>query len=229
MKEQWKSIQGYEGLYSISNFGNVKRLARSYVNKTGKHYTVKEGTQKPFLQVKSTTNYKRVALHKDGVCSKWFVHRLVADAFITNISPETNTQINHKDYNGENNHYTNLEWVTPSENEKYSRLNGRNKDKSAKAGRQSNLIKREAIEEEIQSRVGTLIGHWKVLSTGPSNVSTTSAGYTRTRYTVNVTCTLCNSEEVHNREYWYLLQKDSPCCLECSYKRRSKDYLKIKI
>ena len=72
----------------------------------------------------SKTGYKRhycfVNLCKNGTISHFYVHRLVADAFIPNPDPTTKTQINHIDGNADNNHYSNLEWVTPKENTQHA-------------------------------------------------------------------------------------------------------------
>jgi len=93
--EIWKSIKGYENLYWISSFGNV-RSVRKYLK-----HEVRRG-------------YHRVDLCKNGKTKKWFVHRLVAFAFIPN--PKLKPFINHIDGNKSNNKIPNLEWVTNLEN-----------------------------------------------------------------------------------------------------------------
>lgn len=60
------------------------------------------------------------------------VHRLVALAFIENDDPAHRNEVNHKDFNRINNHYTNLEWMTHEENIKYSHEHGRYKKKYGK-------------------------------------------------------------------------------------------------
>ena len=55
--------------------------------------------------------------HKD-----FFVHRLVAESFISN--PNSLKEVNHKDCDTSNNHYTNLEWVNKKDNELHSRKYG---------------------------------------------------------------------------------------------------------
>jgi len=64
----------------------------------------------------SPTGYERVKIRN----KKYLVHRLVAKHFVSNPNPKEKTQVNHKDGNKLNNHFTNLEWVTPSENVKHS-------------------------------------------------------------------------------------------------------------
>lgn len=57
------------------------------------------------------------------------VHRLVALSFITNDNPDIKNEVNHKDFNRKNNMVTNLEWMSHSDNIKYSYINGRYKPK----------------------------------------------------------------------------------------------------
>ncbi len=111
MLEVWKDIPGFENAYQISSFGNVRTKHR-YVraNKTGTRL-IKERLLKP---AKLTTNYYQVNLHKNNTGKQISVHRLVAAAFIPN--PSNKPQINHIDGNGLNNHVSNLEWCTRSEN-----------------------------------------------------------------------------------------------------------------
>lgn len=98
MKEVWKDIEGYEGLYQISNLGRVKRVATGKVLKGGKD---KDG-------------YLMVKLYKNNIRSNKKIHRLVAEAFIPN--PENKPQVNHADENKTNNSLDNLEWMTAKEN-----------------------------------------------------------------------------------------------------------------
>lgn len=103
MKEIWKSIKGFEGLYEISNIGNVRSVDRLVNNKSGK--SLKKGRQlKPHI----SNGYYGVILSKDNKTVKKNIHRLVAEAFIPN--PNNLPQINHKDEDKLNNIYTNLEW-----------------------------------------------------------------------------------------------------------------------
>ena len=101
MTEVWKDVKNYEGLYQISNLGNVKRIS------SGKRL-------KPY----NRKGYIRVALSKDDTTKHIDIHRLVAQAFIPN--PENKPEVNHKDENKLNNEVSNLEWVTRKENIKHS-------------------------------------------------------------------------------------------------------------
>ncbi len=99
MKEVWKDIEGYEGLYQISNLGNVKSLKNNII-------------LKPLIN----KGYSKCHLYKDGKLKLKRIHRLVAETFI----PNNNNYpcVNHKDGNKQNNIVDNLEWCTRSYNDK---------------------------------------------------------------------------------------------------------------
>lgn len=107
MEEIWKDIQGYEGLYQVSNLGRVKSLAR--LDTRGQRVS-----EKILKLGKHRAGYFRVNLYKNGKMKQYLVHRLVALAFIPN--PENKEQVNHIDGNKQNNVIENLEWCTHSEN-----------------------------------------------------------------------------------------------------------------
>lgn len=98
-KEIWKDVPGYEGLYEVSNWGNVRSL--NYRGKKGVHI-LSPGTDKK--------GYKRVILFKDDKGTTFQVHRLVASTFLVN--PNNLPQVNHKDKNPGNNIVENLEWCS---------------------------------------------------------------------------------------------------------------------
>lgn len=82
MEEIWKDMPNYEGLYQISNLGNVKSL--NY-NRTGEERVLKP--------VKVTKGYLKVKLCKNGEVKQYIIHRLVAETFIPNTSNKE--QVNH--------------------------------------------------------------------------------------------------------------------------------------
>lgn len=115
MKERiWKPIevQGSIVTHAISQFGEVKVLAHTTLRENGKLLPVSEKILNPFV---TTQGYLAVDL-PSGKSQR--VHRLVAKEFIPN--PKNVEEVNHKDGNKQNNHATNLEWVTPKENTQHA-------------------------------------------------------------------------------------------------------------
>ena len=114
MREEWKDIKGYEGLYQVSNLGRIKSLPKKI--KMRNQYTEKEMILK---QETDKRGYARITLCKENEKHKQAqVHRLVAIAFIPN--KKNKPQINHKDGNKLNNNVDNLEWVTAKENTQHA-------------------------------------------------------------------------------------------------------------
>jgi len=114
--EIWKDISSYEGMYQISNIGNVKslsRMMRTY-GKTKYHLS----KEKNLSLVTAGAGYKHIGLCKGGKCSIFTVHRLVAQAFVPN--PNNLPCVNHIDGVKLNNNYMNLEWCTKAQNNQHA-------------------------------------------------------------------------------------------------------------
>lgn len=107
----WKSIKGYEGYYEVSDEGKVRSLDRTIAYPDG-HVQHLKGKNLHFTKVNS--GYLQVVLNKEGKKKRYYVHRLVGSAFLDN--PNNFSDINHKDYNKENNCYENLEWMSHMDN-----------------------------------------------------------------------------------------------------------------
>lgn len=118
MKEVWKDIEGYEGLYQISNLGNVKSLDRTQIQKRGDLYYNKKYKGQIIKSHLTHRGYCAVGVTKHNRHKNFSVHRLVARAFIPN--PENKPEVNHIDGNKQNNRVDNLEWNTSSENLKHA-------------------------------------------------------------------------------------------------------------
>lgn len=114
MKEEWKDIVGYEGLYQVSTLGRVKSNPRNGTSNTEHFLTIK---------VYPNCRYARVVLSKNNRTKSFSVHRLVAEAFIPN--PDNLPQVNHRDMNTSNNTVENLEWCDAIYNNNYGQARTR--------------------------------------------------------------------------------------------------------
>ena len=112
--EEWKDIQGYEGLYQISDYGRVKSLRKKYYG---------------IMRTKiSKQGYCCVALSNNNIRKDFRINRLVAIHFLSKCN-YNQLQANHNDENKLNNHYTNITWMTPIENCNYGTRNKRTGEK----------------------------------------------------------------------------------------------------
>ena len=135
--EIWRDVKGYEGLYQVSNIGRVKSLERfkkTRKNKRGMngYIHIQESIR---VSTKDYKGYLRLTLSKNGKRKTFRVHRLVAEAFISN--PNNLPEVNHKDENKENNFVyinedgtvdlekSNIEWCTTEYNHNYGTRNKR--------------------------------------------------------------------------------------------------------
>ena len=105
VKEVWKPVPGYESLYDASNYGRIRSMWYEKVK---------------IIKPQKVKGYLRVNLCKDGKRKNFYVHRLVAMAFIPN--PDNLPMINHKDECKTNNIPENLEWCDVSYNNSYGTL-----------------------------------------------------------------------------------------------------------
>lgn len=113
VKEIWKDIEGYDGVYQISNIGNVQSVQTYYRKRTG----VTTVRTQPIKQFVNKYGYLVVTLHKNCIAKTKTVHRLIAKAFIPN--PDNLPCINHKNQIKTDNRLENLEWCTYEYNNSY--------------------------------------------------------------------------------------------------------------
>lgn len=104
MDEIWKDIKNYEGLYQVSNFGNVRSLGNGLSN----------NSKNKLLKVFNRRKYVGVQLCKNSIKKKYMVHRLVYEAFVGEI-PD-GMQVNHINEDKTDNRLENLNLMTPKEN-----------------------------------------------------------------------------------------------------------------
>lgn len=167
MREEWRNVAGYEGLYEVSNLGRVRSLDRKVRNRGG--VALKRGR---VLSQKTAKNGRKVVnLWKDNAGKMFLVHRLVASAFLPN--PDGLQEVNHKDEIVSNNEVGNLEWCDRKYNANYGTAKERAAEKMK--GRSFNekpvdqysldgtFIKRHASAMKAAKAVGTTtnsgIGH----------------------------------------------------------------------
>lgn len=132
--ETWKDIEGFEGLYQVSDQGRVRNVMTGRILK----------------QYKNNRGYFRLSLCKEGEYSSYLVHRLVAEAFIFNPNPKEYDQVNHKDEDPNNNRADNLEWCSSEYNLTYGTRAARISDTYAMK-RQEKLDNCETKEEKDEA------------------------------------------------------------------------------
>lgn len=128
MIEEWKAVPGYEGLYEVSNKGNVRNVRRNTL-----------------LRLQKNQGYIRVWLYKNGIQAGLRVHRLVAQAFIPN--PDNLPEVNHIDEDKTNNRVDNLEWCSRKYNVNFGTRNIRAKETAIKNGYCTGLSRKEYMKE----------------------------------------------------------------------------------
>ena len=143
--EVWKDVVGYEGLYKVSDRGNVYSVERIGVNgnKIGGRML------KPWYD---RYGYIRVSLRKNGIKKNKRVHRLVAEAFIPN--PNNLPEVNHMDENKTNNELSNLEWCTRKHNNNHGTIIERSAQARSKKVRAVNVETGEVLTFDSTQEAG---------------------------------------------------------------------------
>ena len=147
MNEEWRPIEGYEGLYEVSNLGRVRSVDR-YVKSKGESYWLRKG--KMLSPAKDKNGYLKVNLSCNGKNNIIRVHRLVAEAFIPAI--EGLSEVNHKDEDKTNNRVENLEWCDRKYNNNYGTKIERQKNTNIQNGFWTGLSKEEYMKKYNQDR-----------------------------------------------------------------------------
>lgn len=108
--EEWRDIEGYDGLYQVSNEGRIKRLSGIVPRGVKGDLPIKERILKP---LRGSDYHFYIKLSRNGEIRNSSIHQLVGKAFIPN--PNGYTILHHKDHNPENNCVENLEWMSDGE------------------------------------------------------------------------------------------------------------------
>lgn len=111
MKERWKSIKGYEGLYEVSSFGRIRSYHASDKSRGAKVYYLKPAPSRGYLQVN---------LCKAGKREHVLIHVVVARAFL-DPPVDPSHEVNHIDFDKSNNREGNLEWMEHADNNRHSK------------------------------------------------------------------------------------------------------------
>jgi hypothetical protein len=119
MREIWKPVVGYAGLYEVSTLARVQSLSRVTFDQKGHPHRTIGRVLTPHA---ARDGYHRVWLCKQGCPKLRLIHRMVAEAFIAN--PLALPQVNHLDGDKNNNALPNLEWVTASQNFRHALRTG---------------------------------------------------------------------------------------------------------
>jgi hypothetical protein len=166
MKEIWKSIVGYDGIYKVSNLGRVKSLSRVVLSASGSGKGCRRTLPERILKQHPTGKgkYPGVGLHKDSVILSTTVHALVFKSFCEN--PNGLPEINHIDGNKSNNRYDNLEPSTRLQNVRHAIATGLSPSMVGESNigvklKEKNIVKirsmfREGMSQtQIAKRMGT--------------------------------------------------------------------------
>lgn len=125
--EQWRPVLGYEGLYDVSDQGQVRSLACTLIGK-GRWGKATYHKKEMILTPIQKQRYLVVSLHKDFVKRQYHIHRLVMAAFIGPLPEGMVTR--HLNGNELDNRLANLTYGTPRENEddkiRHGKLKGEN-------------------------------------------------------------------------------------------------------
>lgn len=143
MEEIWKDIEGFEGLYKVSNLGNILSLNYNHTNK------------ERLLTPRPTTNgYLQITLHKNRKQYYPLIHKLVALHFIPN--PNNFPQVGHLDDNKENNIVSNLYWTTAKENNTHNGRHLKVAEKNRNGGfkRMTETNKENGLYEKLSRLYG---------------------------------------------------------------------------
>ena len=157
MIEEWRPIEGYEGLYEVSNLGRVRSVDRYVIDSLG-HRKFYKG--KVLSIVKNKNGYLLINLYCNEKNKKCLVHRLVAEAFVSN--PDNLPEVNHKDEDKTNNRVDNLEWCNRKYNVNFGTARIRRKDTLIKNGYWTGLSREEYNKKRYQENKDKICDNMRI-------------------------------------------------------------------
>jgi hypothetical protein len=158
-KEEWRPVSRFVGLYEVSSFGRIKRLSAPYKDKRNANRIKPDRIMRPSAGNKK--KYLKISLRREAKPVSFSIHRLVALHFIPLI--EGKPHVNHKTGHKYKNHFSQLEWCTPQENNEHGvqlglLKRGRNIKPYIKKGRQ------EGVKKIINIQTNEIFNHAKEMS-----------------------------------------------------------------
>lgn len=178
--EIWKGVVCYEELYQVSNLGRVKSLKTKIQRRDGVITTKKEMILK---QHNDTRGYLKVDLSKNNKNKNKMVHRLVAQAFISN--PNNKETVNHINEIKTDNRVENLEWLTVQENNTYG----------TRVSRMQKSLSKTVLQYDLK---GNFIKEWS---------STREAG--RNGYSKSLVSACCRGERKTHKSYIWKYKEEN--------------------
>lgn len=163
-QEEWRVIPNdvypeLQELYAVSSYGRVKRIDTGHIMSLRNVVKRDRKNVQGYLRVELHTPYlKSIGKYKGR--KKYFVHRLVASAFINN-KDSSKTELHHIDNDKHNNHVDNLMWVSPAEHahiEKDKRQKAVDNYHKTHVGEASNKMKKMWKEGKLVNRLQSVYG-----------------------------------------------------------------------
>ena len=185
MNEEWRDIPHYEGLYQVSNLGQIRSIDRFVRRGIGTTKMLKGIILNPLFQ---RNGYMFVILSKNGKTKRMAIHRAVALAFIPN--PDNKSEVNHINEDKRDNRVSNLEWITIHDNRCYGTRIERGIANRDQTGKKNGMFGRKGAMNPQSRKIlqydlsGNFIREYEniriaaeMTNSNPSSISRVAKGY----------------------------------------------------